>query len=287
MNYDFIRDLTIEKLLSSDAGKNIRQIIDYISSLQNSFYALLYSEDTPQLKILKIGTVVQIFLIDILATGKNPSDLTEDDWKDIASKVGRYAILESEQGYSEFVFTLYADYIDISVELLEGRASEKNLEAIKSLSETIRKNKDRLEDNEINEIAYTEACLWLSLEAMMKLLCSYFTGGISEEYGHLINSISQLAFEYGRYVLYSKEQKILERYLQNQRALDVQLKSDYEIYVKELRVQAESFQQLIDDAFSPGINEALANSVALARAAGVSEDELLTSVEDVDAFFLE
>ena len=54
-----------------------------------------------------------------------------------------------------------------------------------------------------------------------------------------------------------------------------------------MQVQAEAFQILIDDAFSPEVGAELLRSSALARAAGVKEEELLTTLEDVDEFFLE
>ena len=44
---------------------------------------------------------------------------------------------------------------------------------------------------------------------------------------------------------------------------------------------------MIDQAFSSNIRESLMQSAELARAAGVKEEEILTSVEDIDAFFLD
>ncbi|MBR0342501.1 MAG: hypothetical protein IJH64_09745 [Oscillospiraceae bacterium] len=287
MTKDIIQGVIIEELLSSDAGQNIRQIIETISAVQNGLYALVVNGDSAQLDLLKIGTVFQIYFVETLAAGKNPGDLTEDDWKSIADKVYKYAVLEEGQTYSEFVFTLYADYIDISIETLRGKASEKNLAAIKDLSDTIRSNTESLQKGEIDEVAYVEACLWLSLEAMIKLLCAFSTKFISQEYADLLQSISQLAFEYGRYALYSKEQAILEKYLQNQYVLDEQLQREYEFYLESVRVQAEAFQELIDNAFSADIKELLVNSAALARAAGVKEEEILESIENVDSFFLD
>ena len=102
-------------------------------------------------------------------------DLTEEDWKNIASKVSQYAIMGSDEQYSEFVFTMYADYIDISAESLSDKISEKSVTAIKELAESIRYNCDQFRTGNIAEIDYTEGCFWISLEAMIKLLSSYLT----------------------------------------------------------------------------------------------------------------
>ena len=48
----------------------------------------------------------------------------------------------------------------------------------------------------------------------------------------------------------------------------------------EVKSNAERFRVLINAAFSPGICDALLASAELARAAGVKEEELLTSVEN-------
>ena len=54
----------------------------------------------------------------------------------------------------------------------------------------------------------------------------------------------------------------------------------------EVNEHAERFRKLIDGAFRTDLHEALVQSAALAREAGVKEEELLTTVEDVDAFFM-
>ena len=46
------------------------------------------------------------------------------------------------------------------------------------------------------------------------------------------------------------------------------------------------FQELIDAAFTSNIHDALVNSAALARAAGVKEEEILETTEDIDDFFM-
>ena len=43
---------------------------------------------------------------------------------------------------------------------------------------------------------------------------------------------------------------------------------------------------MVDRAFDPDFREALMGSVELAKAAGVDEEEILESTEDIDEFFL-
>ena len=70
MEYEMIQGAVIDELLSSDAGQKIRQIAENVSAVQQGLYALATNEDSAKLDLLKIGTVFQIFFIDVLVSGK-------------------------------------------------------------------------------------------------------------------------------------------------------------------------------------------------------------------------
>lgn len=282
-----LHSLLIEELEASPAGEKLNQVMGVVENVQRHLAALHDKQGEEKLTLLKVGTVFQLFLVDTLASGKQLKQMTEEDWKGIADKVSKYAILEEEQCYSEFVFSTYADYIDLSAEVVSKGASEKNVKAIREIAETLRENGSQLRAGTLSESLYVEACLWLSLEAMIKLLCASLTIVIGDDYGQLAQAVSQMAFEYGRYVLYAKEQRILAEYLQNQRVLDERLQKEYDVFLAELQEQADHFRALIGDAFSPDIQAALHNSAQLARAAGVKEEEILQTTVDVDAFFMD
>lgn len=284
---EIAQEIAIDELRNSPAGEKITQAMETVAAVQLNLRALAESEDSTQLNLLKIGTVFQIFLVDKLASGADPKKMKPEEWGGIASKVSQYAVLEEGQSYSDFVFSLYADYIDLSAKGLSKFISEETLASIKGISSAIRSKTELLRGEAISESAYVDDCLWLSLEAMVKLLSSSLTMLIGAEYSQLAQAVSQLAFEYGRHVLYAKEQAILTAYIENQYVLDEQLRKQYDAFQAELSEQAERFNQLIDQAFSSNIRESLMQSAELARAAGVREEEILTSVEDIDAFFLD
>ena len=288
---DKLPEMLIGDLLSSPIGQKIAQVMDTIAHVQRNLFALAVSEDSGQLKLLKIGTVFQIFLVETLASGKKPEDLSGDDWRSIAEKVSRYAILEDGQRFSEFVFGLYADYIDLSAKSVSPVVKKEQLAALYQISKEIRHNTELLRDSSLSESVFVDNCLWLSLEAMVKLLSLSLASALSlvsrEEYAQLAASISQLAFEYGRYMLYAKEHAILESYIQNQHDLDAELQARLNEYLAEVQKTADEFRKLVDDAFSPELHGMLQRSAALARAAGVKEEDLLSSTEEIDRFFLE
>ena len=284
---DVLQDMAIEELLNSPVGQKINQAMEVIAEVQQNLCALAESENGARLDLLKIGTVFQIFLVDTLASGKSPKEISADEWGDIARKVSKYAVLEDDQSYSEFVFTLYADNIDLSAKSISRIISKEANASIKALSTEIRRETTLLRKGAVSETEYVETCLWLSLEAMVKLLSSSLTVLIGTEYSRLAQAVSQLAFEYGRYVLYAKEQAILAEYIENQYVLDEQLQERYNAFRAEVQAQSDKFRYLISEAFSPDIRNTLMQSAELARAAGVREEELLTSLDDIDAFFLD
>jgi len=284
---DVLQEIAINELRNSPVGEKITQAMETIAAVQRNLCALAESEDSAQLNLLKIGTVFQVFLIDTLASGADPTKMKPEEWGSIANKVSQYAVLEEGQSYSEFVFILYADYIDLSAKGLSKFISKEAFASIKSISSDIRGKTALLRKEAISESAYVDECLWLSLEAMVKLLSSSLTMLIGTEYSQLAQAVSQLGFEYGRYVLYAKEQAILTAYIENQYILDEQLQQKYDAFQADLSQQAEKFNQLIEHAFSPNIRESLMQSAELARAAGVRDEEILTSIEDIDAFFMD
>jgi len=288
MPKDMIQKILIDELLSSPAGGLLQKSMQTIENVQQQLYALATDEDSNKLKLLKIGTVFQIFLMDTLASGKHPKELGKEDWKSIVEKISQYAIFGTGQQYSEFIFTLYADYIDISAGVLK---SEQSVSSIRELSAEIRSKTKAMQNGEIAETAYVEDCLWLSLEAMIKLLATFLSAKlipiIGEDRAQLLQAVSNLAFEYGRYALYAKEQAILEEYIHNQYVLDEKLRAQYDAYLAEVQENAARFNHLIDVAFSGNLHDSLVHSAELARAAGVREKEILKSVEDIDAFFMD
>ena len=286
MVIDIIRDIAIDELMQSPAGEWLEKAVEKVSDVQRVVLALSEKEEDEKLTLLKIGTVFQIFLVDTLASGKKVKDLKDADWKSIADKVAQYAVLTDEQSYTEFVFKLYADYIDLSAKALHaGKIQREKVDEVKALADEIRKNAERLHSGELSETDYVERCLWTSLEAMIKCLSMSLTSLIGPEFAQLAQATSQLAFEYGRYVLYAREQAILQAYIDNQYILNDKLQKEYEAYLEEVKKHAERFGSLVENAFSLDLHEALLESAELARAAGVKEEELLTSIEDIDDYF--
>uniref|UniRef100_UPI003A90FCB0 hypothetical protein n=1 Tax=Mobilibacterium timonense TaxID=1871012 RepID=UPI003A90FCB0 len=288
---DLANGLTLDFLENTPAGSMLQSAISTYSKVQTLLLRLSSAEDEGSLTALKIGTVLTEAFLEKFLQGKAPQDLTRADLAVIADRVTDFAVLMDGRDYSIFVFEQYARYIEFSAKLLAARSDARSNDQIGSIlavSQEIRNNSRKLHDGEITEPEYFEDCLWLSLEAILKCFsaCLSCTTG-TPEFGMLAQSISMLAFEYGRLMACKKEQAVLDASLKSQQQLDEDLSEEFEAFKNRLEAEEAQFNELIANAFAPEFRDSLRSSAALASAAGVKEEDVLRTASDIDMFFME
>lgn len=288
---DLANGLTLDFLENTPAGSMLQSAISTYSKVQTLLLRLSSAEDEGSLTALKIGTVLTEAFLEKFLQGKAPQDLTRADLAEIADRVTDFAVLMDGRDYSIFVFEQYARYIEFSAKLLAARSdarSNDHIGSILAVSQEIRNNSRKLHDGEISEPEYIEDCLWLSLEAILKCFSAYVscTTG-TPEFGMLAQSISMLAFEYGRLMACKKEQAVLDASLKSQQQLDEDLSEEFEAFKNRLEAEEAQFNELIANAFAPDFRDLLRSSAALASAAGVKEEDVLRTANDIDRFFME
>ncbi len=283
----YIKDLAINQLMSSPLGDKIEQAMVTFEKVQNHLYVLAEKQGEERTTTIKIGTIMTLSILQKFMNGKKPTELTEADWKEIANDVSNYAILPDDQKYTEYVFWLYEQYIRGSADDIEVFASEKTVMAVRMLADELQEKAVLLRNGEITEVKYIEDCMWISLEAMIKLIASMVSLVVDEEFAEYAQALANYAFEYGRFILYSREQELINEFIQSQYELDAELEQKYALFKEELEAKAEQFYVLIDNAFVPDFRERFLHSIALAQAAGVEEKEILMAEDDIDSFFMD
>lgn len=280
---DPLRGITGGRVGIDDVQRAL-QLKELIEKVQ-AILATLCSGDADTLVQLRVGTVVTFSLLQRISAGKTPRDFSVEDWASIAHEIEDYAVNVNGQAYTAFVFGAYAAYIDTSADKLGAYVPDDRCAAIHALADELRKRTCALENGELRETAYVEDCLWISLEAMVKLLsaAAFSRFGTADE---LLASLADYGVAYGRLTLYRKEQAILQDILDSQGVLDEELCRRYDAYVAELNAQSEQFQLLVRNAFEVDVRSALKASAELAHAVGVPKEEVLETVDDIDRFFL-
>ena len=273
--------------MKSPLGDQLQHAMHIFDKVQAHYFALAEKQDEMGMTGIKVVTILTFSILRKIASGKNPSELNKDDWKDIAADVSKYAVLADDQQYSVFIFNLYESYIRHSVQQIEGIISEETASVINDLADELHSKADALSAGYISEVTYIEDCLWISLEAMIKLLaCTAYLRG-DQQIADFAQALASYAFEYGRLMLYSRELEIVNQFIESQYQLDVELEQKYTAYLEDLQKESQQFYTLIDNAFAPNFRDAFLHSILLAKAVGVNEDEILSSTEDIDSFFLD
>jgi len=280
-----LNEIKIEELFSASNIDKAKKAINIVLKVQDKLTVLGEKEESNALKIKKVGTTLTVAILQKVQGGKFPTDFTSEDWEEILEQVFEYGVEADGTIYSAYVFMLYAWFIDTSVEKMSGRLSVAKQVAITSLSDEIKTKTEQLKNNEISEVEYIDDCLWICLEAMIKLISGTIDTALGFDREQVAEAAMILAFEYGRFVLYKREDALLTKYLENQKILDVELAMRYEEYCKQLEQEANVFNECIETAFTSDIRSALKNSAQLALAAGVDESEVLKTVQDVDDYF--
>lgn len=280
-----IENLGINQLMQSSLGDKLEAAMYIFEKVQKNLTAI--SEKQEDDINTKIVTILTFSILKQFTNGKKLSDFNTEVWKGIANDVSEYAVLQDDQKYSQFVFHMYEQYIRQSVTQIEGFASENTVTAIKSLADELYDNSEKLNSEQIDEVTYIESCLWISLEAMIKLIAAINPLIKDKDYSDFVQALASYAFEYGRYTLYRREQELVNEFMQSQYELDKTLEEKYKAYINDLNTQASQFYTLIDNAFTPDFRSAFLYSITLAQSTGVNKADVLTTCEDIDSFFMD
>ena len=281
-----VAQFALEQLMKTPAGERLQQALQLIQTMQEHLAALSAKEEAPSVTGAKAATVLTLAVLKKIASGKTPSSFNKEDWEELGHAVSEYAILLDGEQYSIFIVQLYEKYIRSSAEMIARLASPETVKAIISLADELRSKEILFRNGQLSEVAYTEDCLWISLEAMIKLIASAASMFCGQQAAEFTQALTSCAFEYGRLMLYRKEQMLISQFTESQYRLDEDLEKQYAEYLAELEEQSKQFYALIDHAFAPDFRTAFLHSILLANAAGVKESEILSSTEDIDSFFL-
>ncbi len=142
----------------------------------------------------------------------------------------------------------------------------------------------------ITESEFIERAELVSLEAAVSAVSSLVGQAVIPipVLGAVIgNTVGTVMYQTVSDSLTRRERELLERYADEQRLLGERLTSEQEQLVDRLRSATSTYVAVLDRAFSPDVDIALAGSVALAIEVGVASADILDSDEKTAAYFLD
>ncbi len=94
-------------------------------------------------------------------------------------------------------------------------------------------------------------------------------------------------YQAGKDALTQQECKLLCQYAENLKAYQSEKLAEYNSLLKQLEDTLETYLMLLNDAYSPDINQALEGAVRMARYLGVSEEQILDTDIKFDTYFFD
>ena len=208
--------------------------------------------------------------------GKRIQDFTADDWMEVFGLAENEIVWGKVQDKLEFVFAHDENFAEIAKSLVDA------MKAVREYYVMFRAG-------EMNEVDFLYESEWACLDAVVQILASYlrFTPIEIEAFGIVITEeMLKLRYQAIKDDIRGEWEDMLVRHAEEQRIMDENLEKRYVTYVEWLEKDLDTYMQLLPRAFSDDPAEALAGSAELAAFMKLPPAEVLSTVEDVDDFFL-
>ncbi|GAA2177211.1 hypothetical protein GCM10009784_26940 [Arthrobacter parietis] len=224
------------------------------------------------------GTAFVLAVVAKKRAGKQLREFNQQDWLDIAGEAGLSFGKGGVRGASIYALTNFT------------ATSAAVASSIVTASFGIAELANKLRRGEITELEFVENSELLSLEAAVSALSSYVGQALIPVpvLGAVIgNTIGTIMYKTVATSLSKREAELIERYLDEQRALDEQLAAEHLALIEKLDEGMSNYFGVLEQAFSPDMQIALLGSAELARQLAVPGSEILDSEEKIHAYFLD
>jgi hypothetical protein len=224
------------------------------------------------------GAAFVLAVVEKRRSGKQFKDFTSDDWAEIAVETGFGLVKGGVRGVSIYSLTNLT------------ATSAAVASSIVTAAFGIAEQANKLRRGEIDEVAFIDAAELIALEAAVSGLSSFVGQALIPipVLGAVIgNTVGMVMYRAVASSLSRREVELIERYLEDQRALDDQLAAEYQDLVDRLDASVADYLTVLEYAFSPDIEVSLRGSVQLALALGVASDDVLDSDQKALAYFLD
>lgn len=224
------------------------------------------------------GTAFVLAVVEKRREGKRLNDFAREDWEDIAGETGLGTVKGGVRGLSIYSLTNFtatpAAVASSIVTAAFGIAEQAN----------------KFRSGEIDELEFIENAEVVALEAAVSALSSLAGQALIPVpvLGAVIgNTVGTIMYKAVASSLSKREAALIESYLGDQRVLDERHATEFQGLIEALDASMSDYLEALDRAFSPDVEVALLGSVELALELGVASEEVLSTEEEIFAFFLD
>lgn len=226
---------------------------------------------------LEGGTAFCLAVAEKLRAGKKLSDFTEEDWKDVGISAAkgtgtggiRGAVIYGMTNFTATPAAVASALVTASIGMIaEGRKLQAG-----SITE----------DEFINNSEVL--CLDVTVSALASLI-GQMAIPIPVLGAVVGNVVGMFMYGIAKDHLSKRETALIEHFVQGFESLNQTLEVRYRLIVEALRREFAKYKSIVELAFDPQVNIAFENSINLADYVGVSEEKVLRSKADIDAYFM-
>ena len=227
--------------------------------------------------VLEGGTAFALSVAAKLKQGKKLAEFTEDDWKEVGIETGKGTLKGGIRGGAIYSLTNFTP-VNANVACAFVTASFGIAAQIQSFE------KDNLSPEEFL-INCETICLDSAISAVAALAGLALIPG--PVLGAIVGSfVGNILYTSCQKIGSQQTQRIVQQYQEDVNDVIVMLDERYALCVKQLQESYACFQNFEELAFSEEVNIAFDGSIKLAMEAGVPANQILTSIEQIDDYFL-
>lgn len=279
--------LSYDEVQANQINKTIEKEKNAIKETDRTIREKEYNKSKPKLKEgLKVGAVSAAIeggtsLVSEIAkrikSGKSIRDFTGDDWADIVKSTTKGTVLGAVRGISIYELTNYTP------------SSAIVANSLVAVSFGIAQQIYLLHSGRVSKQEFVRNAELLCVEASV---CT-----ISSTIGQAVIPIPVIGAVIGNTVglmvynavkdIHIEQSTLILQYLSEISKLEYNLNQEFSNHISELMKLYKEFFSVMENAFAIDYKEAFSGSIELARIVGVQEDSILTSVSDIDNYFLQ
>lgn len=226
---------------------------------------------------LEGGTAFALTFLNKLKQRKRITEFTEDDWKEVGIETAKGTVKGGIRGGTIYGFTNFTP-VPSNVACAFVTASFGIAAQISSLEKENLSSEDFLInceticlDSAVSAVAALAGQAFIPVPALGAIVGS-FVGNIlytnCQKFGNM------------------QTQRLAQQYQQEVNTVIVMLDAQYALCVKQLQESYAQFKSFEALAFSDDVNTAFNGSIKLALLVGVPSDKVLSSIEQIDDYFL-
>ena len=234
---------------------------------------------------IRAATMFLIALWSRVRQGESIGALSNKDWKEVLGMVYDKAVNIDPRDYSLLVFNTYRWSIGFAIEPMRINASPDVINRLEEIVALMDAYAEDLTTGEMDEVAFIEENMWLSLEAIFLVMTDRMNRLLPEARRELAEAVGALVFQKFRYSHYEKELAAIDACLEYQEELDQRLTEQVNAYLDALKNELDQFDILVEKAFNTSdFQLAFRGSIELAESMGA--EGILQTQQEIDDYFI-